>query len=81
MLHNHTFGSDSTGANTRVTTLLIGTCFGEWTIRVYSTFRATSWRTSYIVRYTRAHSLAIDFPALTVRSTRWWMARILNNWS
>lgn len=79
MAHYNTFRSDSTSTDTRISTFLIGTGFGKWTIRIHSAFWSTCWRTSNIIRYTRAYSLAIDFSALTIWTARRWMAWILND--
>lgn len=81
MIDYCTFGSNTTSSGARITTFLIGARFVKRTVRVYSTFWSAGWGTSYIIWNTRAHSLAIDFSTLTIRPTRWRLARILSHLS
>lgn len=44
------------------------------------TLRATIWRSADVVRQTRAHSVLIQFTALTIQTARRWLAGIDDWW-
>lgn len=79
MVDHLTDGANSTSTRTRIDTFLVDTSFVQSTLVGWDAFRSATWWTTNKSWYTRAHSLSVNFSALTVRSARWRVTRILRN--
>lgn len=69
-------GIQSACAWTRIYTFLIFAGSVLWAIRAQNTFWSTRWWGTTVTRHARANSMTVDFPALAVGSTWWWLTRI-----
>jgi hypothetical protein len=59
MVHHITFGIDTTGSNTRISTLLLDTGLVRWTFSINNTFRSAIGWGSNVSRQARASLMTI----------------------
>jgi len=69
-------GSNSTSVGARISTLLLSASLVQGTLGADHALRSAARRGANIGRQARAHSLFVDFSALTVWSTRGWRTGI-----
>lgn len=81
VVHHFTSSSNATCTGTGIPTLLVATGLVLSTLRAHNTLWPARRRTSYVSRYTRAHSLPINLTALAVLSTWRWIAWLSYHWS